>query len=79
MSVDLNTGANNQAAPPSDAEVIQFVREDIRRSREDVRQHRQQNATPDLQHVGVTVDLCKRGIARLPDEIIDLIKDEIDR
>ena len=79
MSVDLTVGANGTGQQPSDDEVIDFAREAIEASREESRRGRDGVLSTDLQQPGVTVDLGHRNIVRLPDEVIDIIKQEIER
>lgn len=79
MSVDLTVGAGGTGQQPSDDEVIAFARDAIEASREESRRGRDGVLSTDLQQPGVTVDLGHRNIVRLPDEVIDIIKQEIER
>jgi hypothetical protein len=79
MSVDLTIGSGGTAQQPSDDEVIAFAREAIEASREESRRGLDGVLSTELQQPGVTVDLCHRNIVRLPDEVIDIIKQEIER
>jgi len=79
MSVDLTVGASGTDQQPSDDEVIAVAREAIEASREDIRRGRDGILSTDLQQPGVTVDLAHMNIVRLPDEVIDIIKQEIER
>jgi hypothetical protein len=79
MSVDLTVGASGTVQQPSDEEVIAFARDAIEASREESRRGRDGVLSTDLQQPGVTVDLGHRNIVRLPDEVIDIIKQEIER
>src|SRR5215469_2995075 len=79
MSVDLTLGASGTGQQPSDDEVIDFAREAIEASREESRRGRDGVLSTELQQPGVTVDLGHRNIVRLPDEVIDIIKQEIER
>lgn len=77
MSVDL--GPSIAGVQLSDEEVIALAREAIEASREEIRRTRNEALTADLQQPGITVDLGHKNIARLPDEVVDIIKDEIER
>jgi hypothetical protein len=79
MSVDLTVGASGTGQQPSDEEVIAFAQDAIEASREESRRGRDGVLSTDLQQPGVTVDLGHRNIVRLPDEVIDIIKQEIER
>jgi len=79
MSVDLNTGPLGSGQTPTDDEVISMAQDAIEISRDEMRRGRDGVVSNDLQQPGVTVDLGHRNIARLPDEVIDIIKDEIER
>ena len=79
MSVDLTVGFSGTGQQPSDDEVIAFARDAIEASREESRRGRDGVLSTDLQQPGVTVDLGHRNIVRLPDEVIDIIKQEIER
>jgi len=67
----------------TDDAVVALVREAIDNSREDVQRRAVDSTTPpsgDVQPpTGITIDLGHRNIQRLPDEVIDIIKDEIER
>ncbi len=79
MSVDLTADAGGTGQQPSDDEVIALAREAIEASREESRRGRDGVLSTDLQQPGVTVNLGHRNIVRLPDEAIDIIKQEIER
>ncbi|KAF2399051.1 hypothetical protein EJ06DRAFT_68924 [Trichodelitschia bisporula] len=64
---------------PSDADVISLAREAFEASRKVLRQAGDGSASSEMQQPGITVDLGHKNIARLPDEVIDIIKDEIER
>jgi hypothetical protein len=72
MSEDFAEGAG---PPPlmTTEEVVSLARAAISSSRE------QSRRGDDASSSGITVDLTHRNIARLPDEVIDIIKDEIER
>jgi len=67
----------------TDDAVVALVREAIDNSREDVQRRAVDSTTPPSSDVqpptGITIDLGHRNIQRLPDEVIDIIKDEIER
>lgn len=79
MSVDLTAGPGGSGQQPTDDEVIDMAKEAIEVSRDELRRGRDAVLSTDLQQPGVTVDLGHRSIVRLPDEVIDIIKDEIER
>jgi len=79
MSVDLTIGPLGSGQTPTDDEVIAMAREAIDVSRDEMRRGRDGVVSNDLQQPGVTVDLGHRNITRLPDEVIDIIKVEIER
>jgi hypothetical protein len=54
-------------------DVVSLARAAIASSRE------QSRRADDVSSSGITVDLTRKNIARLPDEVIDIIKDEIER
>ncbi len=72
--------ADDLSAPMGDADVIAFTRDAIETSREETRRSGAANdgAVRDLQP-GVTIDLGHRNIHHLPEEVVDIIKDEIER
>ncbi|ORX98520.1 hypothetical protein BCR34DRAFT_593162 [Clohesyomyces aquaticus] len=76
--------SNDTAAPVSDHEVVALARAAIEQSREDINQ-RAVADTPGAprelqqQQPGITIDLGHNNIARLPDEVIDVIRAEIER
>ncbi|KAH7125335.1 RAM signaling pathway protein-domain-containing protein [Dendryphion nanum] len=75
---------SNDAAPPSDEQVVALAKAAIAQSREDIN-HRAIADQParDLQQQqqqpGITIDLGHNSIVRLPDEVIDVIRAEIER
>jgi len=65
----------NEAIPnATDAEVIALAKTAIKNSREEL----QQLPSSELQP-GITIDLASKNIHHLPEEVIDVIKDEIER
>jgi hypothetical protein len=72
MSDDIAPGALSQMHhKPSKDEIILLARKAIEMSRLD--------SDSQQPGVGVTVDLGHRRISNLPEEVIDIIKDEIQR
>lgn len=71
---------SNDAPPPSDDEVVALARAAFEHSRQDI-SHRGagDDAARPLQQPGITIDLGHKNIARLPDEVIDVIRAEIER
>lgn len=63
----------------SPEDIISLAREAIETSRDEVRRSGEGTASTELQQPGVTVDLGHKNITRLPEEVIDIIKDEIER
>ncbi|KAF2635102.1 cell morphogenesis protein-like protein Sog2 [Massarina eburnea CBS 473.64] len=73
---------SNDAAPISDEEVVALAKAAFVQSREDIshRAHADSGAREQLQQQpGITIDLGHKGIVRLPDEVIDVIRIEIER
>jgi hypothetical protein len=72
-------------APFSSEDVVSVARQVIAReaSRDLIRRNANPNSSDGpqtgLQRPGVTVDLGHKKIVNLPDEVIDIIKDEIER
>lgn len=83
MSEDLSRGPPRP--PLSTAEILSLAREAIEKgeeSRDLIRRNTEPVASdvqPALQHPGVTLDLCHKNIPAIPEELIDIIKDEIER
>lgn len=66
----------------ADEDIVALAREEIEKSREALRRSADEESeeiTKDVQQPGVTIDLGHRGIQNLPEEVIDIIKDEIER
>lgn len=76
---------SNDVPPPiSDDEVVALAKAAFEQSRADINQRalvESSNVPPrDLQQQpGITIDLGHKNIARLPDEVIDVIRAEIER
>jgi hypothetical protein len=76
--------SNDTARPMSDDEVVALAKAAIEASRDDLNQRTVTDplaAPRDLsqQPPGITIDLGHRNIVRLPDEVIDVIRAEIER
>ncbi|KAF2178082.1 hypothetical protein K469DRAFT_600717 [Zopfia rhizophila CBS 207.26] len=76
--------SNDTATPVSDDEVVALARAEIEKSRQDINQRAVADtpaAPRELQQQppGITIDLGHSKIARLPDEVIDVIRAEIER
>ncbi|KAF2471512.1 uncharacterized protein BDR25DRAFT_333664 [Lindgomyces ingoldianus] len=81
--------SNDTAAPVSDDEVVALARAAIEASREDINQRavadtpapprELQQQQQQQQQPGITIDLGHNNIAHLPDEVIDVIRAEIER
>jgi hypothetical protein len=72
MSEEFPQGAG-PPPPVTTEDVVSMARAAISASREESRR------ADDALSSGITVDLTHKNIARLPDEVIDIIKDEIER
>jgi hypothetical protein len=82
MSDDIAPGAfshSHSQSQLSPEDIISLAREAIEASRDEVRRSGEGVASTELQQPGVTVDLGHKNIVRLPEEVIDIIKDEIER
>ncbi|KAL1797397.1 hypothetical protein ACET3X_004003 [Alternaria dauci] len=76
--------SNDGPTPISDDEVVALTKAAFEHSRQDIN-HRAAAETPrelqqqQQQQPGITIDLGHKNIARLPDEVIDVIRAEIER
>ncbi|KAB2109150.1 hypothetical protein AG0111_0g3323 [Alternaria gaisen] len=73
--------SNDAPTPISDEEVVALTKAAFEHSRQDIN-HRAAAETPrelQQQQPGITIDLGHKNIARLPDEVIDVIRAEIER
>jgi hypothetical protein len=72
--------SNDAPVPISDEEVVALAKAAFNHSRQDISQ-RGPDAPRELQqqHAGITIDLGHKNIARLPDEVVDVIRLEIER
>ena len=75
--------SNDTPAPISDDEVVALTKSAIDQSREDINQRavsdNPQARDLQQQQPGITIDLGHKNIVRLPDEVIDVIRAEIER
>ena len=75
--------SNDAPSPISDDEVVALAKAAFEQSRDDINHRAAEtpNAAPNLQsqQPGITIDLGHKNIARLPDEVIDVIRAEIER
>lgn len=63
-----------------DSEVIALAKEAIAASREETRRSADDDGvTKELQQPGATIDLGHKTVSSLPEEVIDIIKDDIER
>jgi len=70
------------APPMKDEDVVALVSEAIDTARHELRRSGagSDDTTADVQQQpGITIDLGHRNIQHLPEEVIDIIKDEIER
>jgi hypothetical protein len=72
--------SNDAPQPISDAEVIRLAKAAFQHSLSDIRAAAE-SAPRELQQQqpGITIDLGHKNISRLPDEVIDVIRAEIER
>lgn len=71
-----NLSASNAMAP---SQVINLAREAMRNALESETQAAEANAAQAGLKTGVTVDLSRKNIQRLPEEVVDILKDELER
>ncbi|EMD60124.1 hypothetical protein GGP41_009521 [Bipolaris sorokiniana] len=72
--------SNDTPTPISDDEVVALTKAAFEHSRQDITQRAAAEAPRELQQQpGITIDLGHKNIARLPDEVIDVIRTEIER
>lgn len=63
-----------------DSEVVALAREAIAASREETRRSADDDGVPkELQQPGVTIDLGHKNVHNLPEDVVDIIKDDIER
>ncbi|KAH6639720.1 RAM signaling pathway protein-domain-containing protein [Boeremia exigua] len=72
--------SNDAPVPIPDDEVVALAKAAFSHSRQDISQ-RGPDAPREVQqqHTGITIDLGHKNIARLPDEVVDVIRQEIER
>lgn len=73
--------SNDAPTPISDDEVVALAKAAFTHSRSDLSHRTAESAPRELQqqHPGITIDLGHKNIARLPDEVINVIRAEIER
>jgi hypothetical protein len=73
--------SNDPPKPISDDEVVQLAKAAILSSRDDISQRAVAETPRELQQQqpGITIDLGHKLIERLPEEVIDVIRAEIER
>jgi hypothetical protein len=74
--------SNDVPTPISDDEVVTLTKAAFEQSRNDINQRAAAESAPrelQQQQPGITIDLGHKNIARLPDEVIDVIRAEIER
>ncbi|KAF2848931.1 cell morphogenesis protein-like protein Sog2 [Plenodomus tracheiphilus IPT5] len=73
--------SNDAPTPISDDEVVALTKAAFEHSRQDIGHRAAADTTPRelQQQPGITIDLGHKNIARLPDEVIDVIRTEIER
>lgn len=78
---NLSTGATLSAsAPMTSAQVIALARDAMQSALyENESQAAEASAVSNELKPGVTIDLSRKGIQKLPDEVVDIIKNELER
>jgi hypothetical protein len=74
--------SHDAPTPISDDEVVALTKAAFEHSRSDISQRAASESAPrdvQQQQPGITIDLGHKNIARLPDEVIDVIRAEIER
>ncbi|KAH7359997.1 cell morphogenesis protein-like protein Sog2 [Pyrenochaeta sp. MPI-SDFR-AT-0127] len=73
--------SNDAPTPISDDEVVALAKAAFEHSRQDITHRTASDTAPRelQQQPGITIDLGHKNIARLPDEVIDVIRAEIER
>lgn len=71
------SSTNNSHMPP--AQVISLVSEGMRNALETESQAAEANAVGTAIKPGVTLDLSRKNIQKLPEEVVDLMKHELER
>ena len=67
------------SAPVSSNQVLALAREAMRIAHENEAQTAQASGVSDNLKPGLTIDLSRKRIESLPDEVVDIIKDELER
>ncbi|OLN87298.1 Leucine-rich repeat-containing protein sog2 [Colletotrichum chlorophyti] len=80
-SLSTSTGANLSASSPmTAAQVIALARDAMQSAlHENESQAAEASAVSNELKPGVTIDLSRKGIQKLPDEVVDIIKNELER
>ncbi|KAK0371969.1 RAM signaling pathway protein [Colletotrichum paranaense] len=78
---NLSTGASLSASSPmTSAQVIALARDAMQSAlHENESQAAEASAVSNELKPGVTIDLSRKGIQKLPDEVVDIIKNELER
>lgn len=63
----------------SPAQVISLAREAMHTALESEGQTAEASAVGSALRSGVTVDLSRKGIQKLPEEVVDIVKDQLER
>lgn len=63
----------------SPAQVINLAREAMRSALENESQAAEANAAGTGLKTGVTIDLSRKNIHKLPEEVVDIVKNELER
>ncbi|KAK1761212.1 RAM signaling pathway protein-domain-containing protein [Echria macrotheca] len=69
----------SSTAPLSSGQVLALAREAMRVAHENEAKAAEANGVSDNLVPGLTIDLSRKGIETLPEEIVDIIKDELER
>ncbi|OIW27281.1 hypothetical protein CONLIGDRAFT_645565 [Coniochaeta ligniaria NRRL 30616] len=67
------------SAPPSSGQVIAMAREAMKVALEENETQSQAAEATGVSSLGLTIDLSRKNIQKLPDEVVDIIKNELER
>ena len=74
-----SNGSLSASGPLSAGQVLGLAREAMRAAHENEAKAAEASGVSSSLKPGLTIDLSRKKIARLPDEIVDVIKDELER
>ncbi len=77
---NVRSNSNLSTAPPlTSGQVLSLAREAMRVAHENEAKAAQASGFTDTLKPGLTIDLSRKRIETLPEEIVDIIKDELER